>query len=412
MTGRTEGKQRRPVFIFSSVSGGVFCETLAAEFTRRGREVSVVSSLALGEYWRAKRVEPWRLRWTMYVTYPLRAFWMALKTKEALLIVTTNPFFLPALLAVVGRLRGNRVVHWLYDLYPEALEVAGVVSSTSLTARFLRLVARGNLRLTAATVFLGGFIERYVAGRYGAPKLARVIPLGPAAEVSTTQQEPAASETDPVHIVYSGHLGAMHAVGALVDGFNAASVDSGAGPEAERECKLTICADGSGFERLKAALARLGVAVNVERVLRLGGIRVRLRICGTLPAEEWKALMAGCQVALVLVGEGAERVVFPSKTFSALAFGHALAVIAPNPSDLQEVVEERRCGWFQELGGRGVGSAEILSALIGQVLESGPEGLRRAQKGARAAAAELCDMRKIGDQWAELADQFEGGPSK
>jgi len=409
MTEPTMGTAKRPVLIFSSVSGGVFCDTLAAELSRRGREVSVVSSLALGDFWRAKRTEPWRLRWIMYVAYPLRALWVVLRTKGALLVVTTNPFFLPALLAVAGGVRGNKVIHWLYDLYPEALEVAGVVSPSSPAARVLRVVAKANLRLTAATVFLGGFIERYVAGRYGAPRLARVIPLGPAAGVSLPQAEESKVADGPVHIVYSGHLGAMHAVGALIEGFNAASADSGPAPVGARECRLTICADGSGFERLKGSLARLGVAASQERIVRLGGLRVRLTLCGTLPAAEWKELMRSCHVALVLVGEGAERVVFPSKTFSALAFGHALAVIAPSPSDLEEVLEEHQCGWFEELGGRSPAPAGVLASLLCRVLDSGPGGLEQARKGARQAAAKLCDMRSIGDQWADLAEAFEGG---
>ena len=55
-------------------------------------------------------------------------------------------------------------------------------------------------------------------------------------------------------------------------------------------------------------------------------------------------------ISFVTLEPGAENVVFPSKVFSALAFGHAILAISPLKSDLSNYVLENDVGWVIEPG--------------------------------------------------------------
>jgi colanic acid biosynthesis glycosyl transferase WcaI len=55
-------------------------------------------------------------------------------------------------------------------------------------------------------------------------------------------------------------------------------------------------------------------------------------------------------LALVTIAPGAERVVMPSKTYSALVAGQAILAICPRKSDLADLVFRHDCGWVVEPG--------------------------------------------------------------
>src|SRR6201995_174416 len=57
--------------------------------------------------------------------------------QDAVFCVTT-PFTLPYGVMLAARLRGAATVLLIYDLYPEALQAAGLASPSSLTARLIR----------------------------------------------------------------------------------------------------------------------------------------------------------------------------------------------------------------------------------------------------------------------------------
>ena len=60
--------------------------------------------------------------------------------------------------------------------------------------------------------------------------------------------------------------------------------------------------------------------------------------------------MLRAQVALVTIAPGAERVVMPSKTYSALVAGQAILAICRRESDLADLVRQHDCGWVVEPG--------------------------------------------------------------
>src|SRR5437879_794460 len=73
-------------------------------------------------------------------TLAVRMFLSILKRARSTDIVfcVTSPFTLPYAVIFAAKLRGAATILLIYDLYPEALEAAGFIKSTSITARLLR----------------------------------------------------------------------------------------------------------------------------------------------------------------------------------------------------------------------------------------------------------------------------------
>lgn len=77
--------------------------------------------------------------------------------------------------------------------------------------------------------------------------------------------------------------------------------------------------------------------------------------------------MESADVALVTMSPGSETVVMPSKTYSAMMAGQAILAIAPENSDLVDLIKTVDCGWWLEPGD----VAGIEAAL--KVIDSDPE---------------------------------------
>jgi len=106
--------------------------------------------------------------------------------------------------------------------------------------------------------------------------------------------------------------------------------------------------------------------------------------------------MKGAQVALVTIAPGAERVVMPSKTYSALVAGQAILAICCRASDLAELVFRHECGWVVEPDD----AAGLRAAL--QEIACEPAGLWEKRQRAFAAGHRYYDMTPIAAEWTRL----------
>src|SRR6266478_4575660 len=74
------------------------------------------------------------------VLFSLKMFFATLKhvTKNDVVLCVTTPFTLPYSVTLATKLRGASATLLIYDLFPEALVMAGLVQPTSLVTRTLR----------------------------------------------------------------------------------------------------------------------------------------------------------------------------------------------------------------------------------------------------------------------------------
>ena len=131
---------------------------------------------------------------------------------------------------------------------------------------------------------------------------------------------------------------------------------------------------------------------------------------GNLPNAEWVPAMLNADIALVTMIPGAERVVMPSKTYSALVAGQAILAVAPRDSDLADLVIKHDCGWVIEpeslAKGRPGHGVAGLTALLAHLAEHPDEVLRKRENAYRAGH-EHYDMSVIARQWDSLLKRVQ-----
>lgn len=358
-------------------------ERLVRELRDLGGDAKVVAHMA-PERWRQlmKGGTSGRLqaRLASLVAYPPRAILDAVRGPAEIIVPTTNPFTLPALLVATRALHGRMVVPLIYDLYPDAMEVAGVAGPRGPVARLAAAFNRAMIAHADGVVFIGQRMADRVIAQYGAPKRHTVIETG--ADTSEFMAEhlgdsAPASELEAFaesHLLlsYVGAMGAMHdweTLAEAIPGWLALSPKLG----------LVIAATGAGQQALKAALNAVD--------------STRCRFVDPLSDRAWARLLARTDVSIVSLKASAKHTSCPSKTYSAMAAGAAVLAVGPADSDLGDVITQSGGGVILPNG-----DAPRLVAQVQSWIEA-PEGLERLRERARLAAHSRWEMRSLAKRW-------------
>src|SRR5262249_20050284 len=143
-------------------------------------------------------------------------------TASDVVFCVTTPFTLPYAVVLAARLRRAATVLLIYDLYPEALEAAGLIGPTSLAARALRFANARMFRALDAIITIGRDVEPLLLTYKGVAKeKIHFIPnwtLLPVGYRDLTPQNPFRAGHDGKFIVgLSGNLGFTHDPRAVLE---------------------------------------------------------------------------------------------------------------------------------------------------------------------------------------------------
>jgi glycosyltransferase involved in cell wall biosynthesis len=180
-----------------------------------------------------------------------------------------------------------------------------------------------------------------------------------------------------LELLYCGNFGHLHDLQTLVAYWQQM-------PGGDNRFKWRFQVTGASRSVLERAQKQLPEATQAT-----------ITISGPLEAQQWQQLMLATEVALVTMKPGAERVVMPSKVYSAMLAGHAILAICPPESDLAELLRLSGAGWVVP-----VGDAQALQACLSQLED--PEQRARCQQRARAYALAHLTHQQLASQWAEL----------
>ena len=327
---------------------------------------------------RSKLARLW-LRVRMYLIYPLALLWHLFRARKPLIaVVTTNTFYAPWLAAFLARRGGIRVIHLVYDLYPEALYVSGHLKEGSRVARLLTAIVDSTLKSCDANVFLGDHLLQVARERHAEIPKATVLPVGASGEAFPNPPAKHPADT-PLTILYCGNLGRMHDTETLL-----ATLREGA-DELAGKFRFLFHSTGPGLEAFRQKVAALPECIRADVVL-----------APNLPHDQWVETMAAAPIGLVTMIPGAERVVMPSKTYSAMMAGQAILAICPRRSDLAETVLAHDCGWVVEPGSCSAFGAVLIT------LASDAAAVAGKRMNAFRAAHERFGDRKVAEDWSEL----------
>jgi len=270
--------------------------------------------------------------------------------------------------------RGVPVVNWVFDLFPDVLVETQKIRRRGLWERALGGMTRQTFNGAAANVFLGEHLRVYAEARYGTSPRDLVIPIG--ADSLTIDAAPpvARAPGTPIRLLYCGNLGHMHDIDTVVPVVR----DPGA-----PGWTLEFRGHGSGLRKLSA------LAVS-------GGPPARVTFGESLPDAEWARVMRAADVALVTMKPGAENMVMPSKTYSAMMAGQAVLAICSPVSDLARTVLDADAGWIVSPG-----DGPALRAILGRLAKSPDEVLAKRGNAYRTARRDY-DQAALAAHWAEL----------
>lgn len=324
-----------------------------------------------------------------FVVYPMKVLAVARFSGAQVVVPTTNPFTLPWVCVAARFFHGRPVVPLVYDLYPDAMEAAGL-PATGLLSKLTRAMNRWWLRRADGVVYIGRRMAHHANARYGEPALWTVLQTGADPREFTEQPDREPSSPSGLRawcrerfvVSYVGNLGMMHDWQTLAEGLPA----------------FLSRAKNEGL-RVGVVLAATGphAGMLAERLAECGGESIR--VTEALGDEEWAHLLMDSDVSLVTLIPSARHTCVPSKAFSAAAAGCALAAITDPDSDLADLVTDEGCGVVIEPGS----GLELAERLLAWARD--PEALTRAQENAKTASRERYDVAVLRGRWDAFLDQ-------
>lgn len=354
---------------------------LMSELSNEGIEANQRFNISEATY-RSAHSAPKRLllRFRQYILYPIQLavhlFFEVLKgNAKCPVVVATNTFFAPLLATFFNR----RVIHLVYDLFPEAMIHSGKWQEGQFRVKFFRWLVGMSLKRSTTNIFLGERLKKYVESIHGSLPNSKIIAVG--ADEAPFAKLESLEDSEKIKVLYCGNFGNMHESKTLFQAWMSGIDDS-----------FQFLFHCSGPKRKELESFK-----NKNKSM-LGD---SLQINGGLSSKEWVKVMQLSQIALVTMSEGSQEVVMPSKTYSAMMAGQAILAVAPEDSDLVDLIKTANCGWWVSPGDVN-GFQECFS-----VIQSNKGLLLEKRQNAFRLAHERFGQGYLAKQWVKVFESLQ-----
>lgn len=312
------------------------------ELSRHGPEVRLISGRIedlespLSERISRKRFATYRRErpWSRVITwavFSLQTFFYLLFVPRPLgLLVTSNPPTMPCLAALISYIRRVPLFLVIYDVYPEALVNFGHLRRGGLIHRLWEFCNRHVFRRAEAVFTISQSLCRSLVG-YIPPDRQKDLHVVPCWVDSDFIRPLDKSSNGFLEghklrgyfiVLYSGNLGATHDINAIIQL---------AGILRDYE-KIMFLIIGSGAQQAMVAdYARQHRPPNLMLLPRQ-------------PAATIPLTFGAADIGIVTLGQGAEMLSVPSKTYYYLAAGAPILAISDMGSELENLVQEFHVG--------------------------------------------------------------------
>ena len=302
--------------------------------------------------------------------------YLVMVRKGDVLLLVSNPPLLGLWVWLFSHLRPLHYAVLVYDIYPDVLVQAKMLSINGLPAKLWSKMNRLVYRKADSVITIGhrmaGRLQHQIESK---SSFVSVVP--PWADVETIQPM---DRTDNPHalkfimpddfvILYSGNMGGSHDIDSMLE----------AARLLQERNNIRFVFIGNG-EKLAA----------VESYIQQhpdGNVRV----FPFQPEEMLPYTLTLADISLVALDEGFEELMVPSKVFSYLAAGSAILAIANDNSELSDVMTKADVGLRVKAG-----NPKLLAEAILQLVYN-PQHLAVCQENARKLALS-CYSRDAGEQ--------------
>lgn len=249
--------------------------------------------------------------------------------KLGVILVTTNPAFLPWIAWLICWVRRHKYVILVYDLYPDVAIRLGYMTERGILARIWRYMNRRSFPRAEALIVMGKSMKE-AAGTYLPDAIHRVhvihswanaehiVPYGKDESWFAHQH----GLTDKFVVLYSGNIGLAHKFETLVE----------AAEQLKHLDDLRILFIGEGAKR--DSLLNLVAERGLRNVLFVPHV----------PYDSLPYSLAAGDVGVVTLEQGVDGLCEPSKLYGYLAAGHAILGLVGERSEVAEIIERHGCG--------------------------------------------------------------------
>ncbi len=285
-----------------------------------------------------RRATPYDKRSTLsrlrtWGAFTLMAAWWLLRGydggRRAPIFVVTNPPFAPLLAWLLAKWQRRPYALLEWDIYPDILAPMGLAGPRHPLYRAWAALHRRALRRAGLIITLGAHMATTLR-RLAADASLPVTVIPNWVDTDWIRPLPRAQNPfaqaqglgDQLVVMYSGNLGATHAIETIL-----------AVAEALRErpdIQFLIIGAGSKRPLVETAVA--------------SGRLPYLRLLPYQPAAQLPYSLAAADVGIVTLAQGYEALSMPSKTYNLLAAGNALLGISHAPNDLAQTIRDHNCG--------------------------------------------------------------------
>ncbi len=296
--------------------------------------------------------------------------------KFDVVLVGSDPSFAPLLFLLLRPFqRQAKLVHWCFDLYPEAIVAEGMGGLSRALAPLARRLMRAAYARCAAIVDLGPEMRRLLSG-YGSP--ARPETLVPWALV-----EPGANAPDPkvraelfpgakLALLYSGTLGRAHDYETFLALARKCRETSG------NDISFCFVGRGNRIDALRGALTPADT---------------NIRLAPFCEEAELQARLQAADLHLMSLKPEWDGVVVPSKFFGSLAAARPVLFAGTDRSDIAQWIHKLDVGLV--LNAENIDrTAKALHRFIDD-----PAELKRWQANALSAYTTQFSRRVVTDAW-------------
>ena len=256
--------------------------------------------------------------------------WATFQTMRAggrsVVLLNSNPPFLPWLGWILKRVRGWPCLVVVLDIYPEAVFRSGFLRETHPAIRAWYALNRIAYRTADVIVSLAPVMCDVLSRQVPAGKPIDCIPnwVDPdAVRPLPKSGNPLAAEygqQGKLTVIYSGNLGSTHDVSGL---FGAVDLLRG-----DQDIAFVFVGGGSRRAELEQFCAG----------------RPNARLLPFQPAERVPFTLAMGDVSVVALGKGSEGISMPSKAYYMMSAGCALLGLSTGRNDVSGLIDSYRCG--------------------------------------------------------------------
>ncbi len=302
---------------------------------------------------------------------------------NSLLVFNTNPALLSLLGLMVAKLRGQRYVVLVHDLWPELPAHMGMIKKSGGLYRIIDFLNRLSFKYACGIVVLSEVMKQRILDKV--PEMngsvhvihnwADASQVYPVAKKNNRLLREIGLEQKKV-VMYSGNLGRYQPLEVMI----------GAANELKDRNDILFLFTGDGGKRQK--IQEVATSLNLNNV----------KFIPFQPLDRLAESLSMADVALIGIYPKNEGVIMPSKLYGLLAVGKPIICVSDPKSEVAEILRHAKAGLNSSIG-----DPKELAQKIVAILDDPTKAQELGQQG-RKYFLEHFERKKITNQWKDVLE--------